>query len=622
MIRWSAVKGRWRSITGIAWLIVAIAGLSLLSAVLALKEPDGGMAVRGLSCHERGEDGRIVGAERPVDLPYAAPFAQRMRRGTTVCTFTLGLTQADRSGTALLIPSFVDSIALTVNGQRLAIADVYMMRNLRFATLPAFIPLPEDILQAGENSFTVSLSSRPGRAVALDRIFFGTADELRPYYHARWFVTVALPTLVVGGEIALSVIFALIWSARPRESTFGWLAVTLALGALRGSVLIPDFQGANFLGEAAGPFYWDLVVPWETLAGLMFCRAIAGVPNTRWTGLLALPPLASLLAFAALPGNRLPIGAIMLMACVYFLLAIAVLVRGAQRGNRDARIVLPGMVVLLAFVVHDCTILLHADPEGVLLTRTTFSVFLIAIVTLVTLRFVRAMQAADNATVMLRERVAVTEAELRVTYEELRLRREAEAVERERLRLMRDLHDGLGGELVSMLALADGVNPNAREIASHARAALADMRLIIGSLEDYGGDLSLALGAWRERAEPQVRAAGLTLAWSAPDLPPIEGLGSAQVLDILRIVQEAVTNVIRHARASRVSVAVFEQDDSFAVAICDDGRGFDESAGAGGNGIGNMRMRAGRLNAGLTIRHGDGETRVLLTLPRAFPPNL
>ena len=43
-----------------------------------------------------------------------------------------------------------------------------------------------------------------------------------------------------------------------------------------------------------------------------------------------------------------------------------------------------------------------------------------------TLRFVRAMQAADNATVMLRERVAVTEAELRVTYEELRLRREAE----------------------------------------------------------------------------------------------------------------------------------------------------------------------------------------------------
>ena len=83
---------------------------------------------------------------------------------------------------------------------------------------------------------------------------------------------------------------------------------------------------------------------------------------------------ASLVAFAALPGNTLPIGAIMLMACTYFLLAIAVLVRGVARGNRDARIVLPDMVVLLAFVVHDFAILIHADPDGVLLTRTTFSV--------------------------------------------------------------------------------------------------------------------------------------------------------------------------------------------------------------------------------------------------------
>ncbi len=617
MTRWSPITDRWRSITGIVWLVAALAGLSLLSAILALKEPDASMAVRDLSCHERGENGQAPGAERPVALPYAAPFAERMRRGDTVCAFTLALTEAETADAALLIPSFVDSIALAVNGQRLAIADVYMMRNLRFATLPAFIPLPQDILRAGGNRFTLSLSARPGRAAALDRIFFGAADELRPYYHARWFVTVALPTLVVGGEIALSIIFALIWSVRPRESAFGWLAVTLALGALRGSVLIPDFRG-----ETPGPFYWDLVVPWETLAGLMFCRAITGMRNTRWTGLLALPPLASLLAFAALPGNELPIGAIMLLAGVYFLLAIGVLVRGVARGNRDARIVLPGMVVLLAFVLHDFATLIHADPDGILLTRTTFSVFLIAIVTLMTLRFVQAMQAADNATVMLRERVAATEAELRVTYEELRLRREAEAVERERLRLMRDLHDGLGGELVSMLALADGANPNAREIASHARAALADMRLIIGSLEDYGGDLPLALGAWRERAEPQVRAAGLTLAWSAPDLPPIEGLGSAQVLDILRIVQEAVTNVIRHAQASRVSVAVFEQGDSFAIAICDDGKGLGESTGASGNGIGNMRMRAGRLNAGLTIGRDDGETRVLLILPRAFPQSL
>src|SRR3546814_17027857 len=79
---------------------------------------------------------------------------------------------------------------------------------------------------------------------------------------------------------------------------------------------------------------------------------------------------------------------------------------------------------------------------------------------------------------------------------------------RERALLMLDLHDGIGGELASMLALADAPAPRTQEIARHARAALTDMRLIIGSLEDYGGDLSLALVAWRARAEPQLRAAG------------------------------------------------------------------------------------------------------------------
>src|SRR3546814_16374577 len=108
---------------------------------------------------------------------------------------------------------------------------------------------------------------------------------------------------------------------------------------------------------------------------------------------------------------------------------------------------------------------------------------------------------------------------------------------------MRDLHDGIGGELASMLALADAPAPRTQEIARHARAALTDMRLIIGSLEDYGGDLSLALVAWREPAEPQLRAAVLRLVWSVDDVPPPATLDPPQVLVVLAHVQEARTHV-------------------------------------------------------------------------------
>src|SRR3546814_3575473 len=75
------------------------------------------------------------------------------------------------------------------------------------------------------------------------------------------------------------------------------------------------------------------------------------------------------------------------------------------------------------------------------------------------------MRELDITAVALSVRVAEAEAELRATYDELRARREAEAINRERARLMRDLHDGIGGELASMLALADAPAPRTQEIA-------------------------------------------------------------------------------------------------------------------------------------------------------------
>lgn len=198
------------------------------------------------------------------------------------------------------------------------------------------------------------------------------------------------------------------------------------------------------------------------------------------------------------------------------------------------------------------------------------------------------------------------------------MRREAEAVERERGRLMRDLHDGVGGDLASMLALADDPEPHPSEIAAHARSALADMRLIIASLEDYGGDLTLALGAWRERLDPLVRSAGLTLDWRVDDLPPLPGLGPTQVLDVLRIVQEAVTNVLKHARASRIVLAAYERGPDLAIAIRDDGVGLGEQAG--GNGLRNMATRAERLGGTIAVSRQDGETSVVLTIPRSPGP--
>lgn len=598
-----------------AWLILVLVGFSLLAWRTAVQFPPDAMVVPSVSCDLQAESGPL----KPVSgltPPYRVSYAEAGQGYQLNCRFVLDLTAAQTEEMALYVPSFIDKMTVDVNGVRSALTELYLMRNLHLEMVPAFVPLTNDVLRVGSNEFQVTVSASRGRFVRLDRIYFGKASSLLPHFHARWFMTAVLPTLVIGGQIAFGIIFFVLWAARPQDREFGWLAITLMLGVLRGSLLIPDFG----MGMNIKPM-WNLVVLWEVAACMMFCRAVAQVKESLWSWVWALPPLVLSLYFVfGRPGEA--VLAFILVAVVmvvgYMALSIWVLARAALRGNHSALIVLLGMTVMFVFAGRDVIYILSPEPDAVFLTRAAYSGFLLAVATLMTLRFVRAMSALDSTAVTLRERVAQTQAELSRTYEELRVRRETEAVNRERVRIMRDLHDGLGGELATMLALADAPQPRQREIASHARAALADMRLIIASLEDYGGDLTLALGSWRERAGPRLRAAGLTLVWQIHDVPSLAWLGPAQTLDILRIVQEATTNVIKHAQASTVTIATSETAQGVLLTICDDGQGGVSQAG--GHGIGNMQARAARLHAQLRILpNADGGTCVQLLLPSQGP---
>jgi signal transduction histidine kinase len=248
-------------------------------------------------------------------------------------------------------------------------------------------------------------------------------------------------------------------------------------------------------------------------------------------------------------------------------------------------------------------------------------------ITLMINRFTGAMAELDRTADTLRIRTAEIEAQLRRADLKLRQQREMTILAQERARLMRDLHDGLGGDMVAVLALAERGDGAGQEIAFHARAALADMRLIIASLEDYGGDLAMALGAWKERAEPQIVAAGMILHWQIEELGETLQFGPAQVLDILRILQEALTNVIHHARAASITVGAALAADSLSLTFADDGGGLGASARVGarvgaragssrvGRGLANMRSRASALGGGLEITATGAGTSIVLHVP-------
>ena len=200
-------------------------------------------------------------------------------------------------------------------------------------------------------------------------------------------------------------------------------------------------------------------------------------------------------------------------------------------------------------------------------------------------------------------------------------------LERERLRLARDLHDTIGHTMtvigvqagVAAEALAAGETPPAAAAVDAIRAAnreaMTELRVTLGTLRDREVPAPrepLAQLADIERLVDQARATGLDVELAADDLPT---LPTAISETAHRVVQEALTNVLRHARATRARVQLAAQDEQLLVSITDDGTAAPEP-NPSGQGLAGMRERAlllgGEFDAG---PRPDGGFAVEVRLP-------
>jgi signal transduction histidine kinase len=514
---------------------------------------------------------------------------------------------------ALLAPIFRDVLTVTVNDEPVGEVRLNQLRMpAPLATVPAIVPISTTTLKLGNNHLEILVSGLAGREPIIGKVYIGRQEAAVDLFRRLRFLGEVLPTLILGGQAALSLIFFTIWNRRRQETAFGWFALVLLLDTLRGSAFIPAL-GA----ESTNVSYWSLMVPFSSAAYLMFASTLAKLKPSRWILLSWLGPLlVTAMAAVSMPAVAtmvlLPLG-IAVVFCNLLGAAFALGI-GWSRGYPEARLMLIGTLLFAGLVMHDVLLSQQMIDGHMALARPGLLVLLIGMVTLMIHRFTGAMTELDRGSETLRIRTMAIEAQLRSAYEQLREEREFAILAQERARLMRDLHDGLGGEMVAVLALAERDEGKVADIAYHARAALADMRLIIASLEDYGGDLAMALGAWKERAEPQIRAAGMVLHWELGELNVSTGFGPAHILDILRILQEALTNVIRHSNASSIMLGSRLAGDQLVLTFSDDGIGFEHEVAAG-KGLANMRSRALALGGKFAIDSTGRGTTITLHLP-------
>ena len=214
---------------------------------------------------------------------------------------------------------------------------------------------------------------------------------------------------------------------------------------------------------------------------------------------------------------------------------------------------------------------------------------------------------------------------LAATRAELAAAEREAGVAEERSRLSREIHDTLAqgfASVVTHLEAADAVldadrgraRGHMRAATDVARASLDEARGLVWALRPpvlADGGLPAALG----RVVAGSPGTELTISGEPRPLDPdVE-------VTVLRAAQEAIANARRHADARSVSVTLTYFDDTVALDVIDDGRGFDPAAVAapgpsGGHGLRGMRERAERLSGSLEIESSPGEgTAIALSLP-------
>ena len=196
----------------------------------------------------------------------------------------------------------------------------------------------------------------------------------------------------------------------------------------------------------------------------------------------------------------------------------------------------------------------------------------------------------------------------------------AAAVTSERRRIAQDLHDGIGSQLVNILATLDIHAPQQQAVALALEQCLVDLKIIVDSVESTEGSVLDSLGRLRYRVQHALDKLGIEMVWEVDVEGPLQGFQGERAQQVLRITQECLSNIMRHAHATVVEVTCrhLPDSDSLLLEVCDNGCGIAPKSAdqPSGKGLDNLHRRAHILGGELKIAtRAQKGTLVRLTVP-------
>lgn len=549
------------------------------------------------------------------------------KRGATTAQLTTDISElGDRSQErAIFITRARRAVQASVNGEPLtSLGGPSRERDYKVFNPHIFIIPPSSAISP--QILTLDLQTRQTQPY-VSQIFIGKTENLRSAWSTRKFLALAL-IIAAASICAISAILSFAMGVR-RSDRYA----ALSFGALMLSWFIIDLY---YLGVTSN---WPMNLSRAFYSSASFVLILASLNYmNEWTFRLRvirtrIVPILTIALFAKI----IPIFFVDGQIYFYILISADVIAAGCTlfllgqlflylARNTDVSI-FPAIIFLICVSAVVIDLLYTSAPSfgrfffpetGITLHYgPIFSAFLALTIIAGFIRsFLQAQKVLSSSNVVLSARLAERETEIEQVYAAREAEMREAALVEERKRIMRDMHDGVGGRLLSLSLRARGDGLAPEEMSRELEDSLQELRLIVDSMDTADGDLELALGALRGRLEPALYTAGIALEWDAGELGAQPGYGPQEVLSIYRILQEAVTNAIRHSGAKHVAFkSRINEAGKIQISLVDDGKGLDANTiRDGAKGIANLRSRALSLGGQIDFENDNGLT-ITLTLP-------
>lgn len=596
-----------RAIVGnLLWLAVLVMAIFALDVGRIAPIPGTEFVTEGTLC-----DDPTCQTGTPVTLPYFGPIRPEATPETRTFRFQVQSGAGPDSLWALYLPKQADRFDLRVNDAVLFQSDP--QRNLW--NTPMLVPLPTAAVPAGAVSLEITLYSPPAERMELQPFFIGPEALLAPVQGLRNFFGPGIARFATGLMLVLAGAFGAVWAFRRRELEYLWLGLS-CLAAL--PTLVHYGWGIE---PAAGKLWtmaWILSISVYVYLVLRFLRRLVDLnvlwPERLYGWALGLGTLAILVS----PGDYSFHLSFALNSVLTAPLAVSVLVllwlfNGAL-GKVDFWVFYLCLSLSAALGIYG--LYLHLSPaplRSMALFQGMPLIMSLACLWLLLSRLIRSIRGFEALTATLNQTIAAKSAELEANFAELDAIRKREAVAEERDRIMLDLHDGIGGQLVSVLAYMETNHVGDDKVRRALEDALRDLALMLDSMENHDSLVTL-LGMLRTRLEGLLSEHGIEFDWQVHGEPELPRPGPSQSLHLARIVQEAITNVIKHAGADTIRVYV----DEATIQISDNGKGFDLSTHNAkthpSHGIANMQRRCAAIGAEFNMTSSASGSSISISL--------